>query len=1024
MKNFSLQMGTVPLLLLTAAWTASAHSLELHFPDSPYRADVTLTEKPIAPKHVIEFITQQSIEGIIHDARSPVPGVTVAVKGQNSIAISDADGRFSIAAQPGDVLVFTSVGYRTIELTVTDLSPLKITLEEDATALQEVTVNAGYYSVKEKERTGSIARITAKDIETQPVTNAIAVMQGRMAGVEVSQNTGIAGGGFDIQIRGRNSIRAEGNSPLFIIDGVPYSSEAVGFSGTMSIMNTFTSPLNNLNPGDIESLEVLKDADATAIYGSRGANGVVLITTKKGKAGKTTFNATVSRGVGRVAHFMDMLNTEQYLGVRAEAFANDGFTGYPDYAYDINGTWDQNRYTNWQKKLLGGTSQITNLSATVQGGSEHTQFSLGGNFGSETTVFPGSFGYKKANVRASFSHASADNRFSISFSAGYTVQDNDQPVADLTIEAITTPPNAPALYGENGDLNWENSTFYNPARNLLGSAKSRTYDLVANTLLSYKFTDALSFRTSLGYTDLKHHEGTAYPFTLYDPSSGYGAESSSTRYNDVSRRSWIIEPQLDYRKSFYKFETSVLVGTTFQRQDNAQLAMSALGFANNSLMNNPAAATYLDVVGNDESVYKNQAIYGRANVNYDGRYIVNFTARRDGSSRFGPDNRFAWFGAVGAAWLFSAENWLKEQNVMSFGKLRASYGLTGNDQIGNYQYLDSYSPAGNIYQGIPGLQPNRLFNPDFGWETSRKLEIALETGFLHDRIFLTAGWYRNRSSNQLVGVPMPGTVGFSSLQANLDATVENRGIELTLRTVNVKGKDFGWTTDFNFTSARNELVSFPGLDASTYANTFVIGQPLNIIKLFHYTGIDPVTGIHTFEDSNGDGTVSGPRDKQRLLNLNPKFYGGLLNQLTYQNWKLDFLFQFVKRENVDPRKVIGVPGEMGNVSTVALDHWLQPGDSGPAQLYTTGVNSEAENAFFNYTASDAVIVDASYIRLKNLQLAYDVPERWTKGAHCRLFAQGQNLLTITKFKGPDPEFRTVGTLPPLRIWTAGLQFSF
>jgi len=966
---------------------------------------------------------QNQIKGTVTDAAGPLPSVTVIVKGTATSAVTDEKGNFSITANSTDVLVFSFIGYATQEITVGNQTAINVILTEDSTQLNEVTINAGYYKVKDKERTGSIARITAKDIETQPVTNAIASMQGRMAGVEINQITGIAGGGFDIQIRGRNSIRGDGNSPLFIIDGVPYSSETVGFSGTMSVMNSFTSPLNNLNPGDIESMEVLKDADATAIYGSRGANGVVLITTKKGKAGKTTFNAMLSRGIGQVVNFMSMLNTEQYLAVRDKAFANDGFTEYPDYAYDINGTWDKNRYTNWQKEIIGGNSQITNLSALIQGGSKLTQFSLGGNFGSETSVFFGNFGYSKVNIRSSLQHTSANDRFKISFTAGYTVQDNNQPVNDPTLEAITTPPNAPALYDASGNVNWENSTFYNPARILLGSAKSKSYDLISNVLLTYKLSQALNFRTSFGYTDLKHHEGTARPYTMYDPSSGYGSESSSTRYNDVSRRSWIIEPQIDWTKAFGNLQTSVLVGTTFQRQDNTQLAMSALGFANNSLMNNPAAATYLEVLGNDESVYKYQAIYSRANFIYDGRYILNFTARRDGSSRFGPDNRFAWFGAVGAAWIFSSEEWLKSQGILSFGKLRGSYGLTGNDQIGNYQYLDTYSPAGNTYQGVPGLQPNRLFNPNFGWETNRKLEIAFEAGFIDDRIFLTAGWYRNRSGNQLVGKPMPGTVGFSSLQANLDAIVENRGFELTVRTVNIKSDHFSWTTDFNFTSVRSELVSFPGLDSSTYANTFVIGQPLNIVKLFHYTGIDPSTGIHTFEDTNGDGVVSGPKDKQRLLDLNPKFYGGLVNQLSYQNWKLDFLFQFVKKDNVDPRKIIGVPGEMANVSTVALDQW-SPNSSGTAQIYTTGVNSEAENAFFNYTASDAVIVDASYIRLKNLQLSYEVPIRWTYGANCRLFVQGQNLLTITKFRGPDPEFRVVGTLPPLRIWTAGLQFNF
>jgi TonB-linked SusC/RagA family outer membrane protein len=972
-----------------------------------------------------DVIFQQMITGVVSDALGPLPGVAVQVKGTSVVVVTNEQGKYSIQASSTDILIFSFVGFKTIEVPISGRSLINTLLAEDSTQLQELEINAGYYTVKDKERTGSIARITAEDIQTQPVTNTLAAMQGRMAGVEITQNTGVAGGGFDISIRGRNSIRPDGNSPLFIIDGVPYSSESIGFSGTMRIMNTFTSPLNNLNPADVASIEVLKDADATAIYGSRGANGVVLITTKKGKAGKTTFSASIASGMGQVPHFMDLLDTQQYLAVRAEGLANDGLTEPPYGSYDIDGTWDSSKYTDWQKKLIGGNASITNISTGLQGGSEFTQFSITGNFGNETAVFPGDYGYKKANLRNSLSHLSFDRRFRLEFSAGYTVQDNDQPLTDPTFEAFSTPPNAPDMYDAQGNVNWADGTFRNnPARHFLGGSKSRTHDLVANTVLSYKVTDALTLRTSVGYTDLKHHEASLTPHTVYPSVWGLGPESSMLYYNDVTRRSWIIEPQAQWLKIWGKLETDVLAGATFQQQDNSQLAISATGFSNNSLIENPAAATFLSVLGVDESVYKYQALFGRVNLKWDGRYILNLTGRRDGSSRFGSDNRFALFGAAGAAWLFSNEAWMESQKIISVGKLRASYGVTGNDQIGNYQYLDSYALSGYTYQGIPGLQPNRLHNPSFGWETNRKLEVAMEMGFLNDRILFSAGWYRNRSSNQLVGVPMPGTTGFSTLQANLDAVVENRGIELTLQTVNIRSANFTWTTDLNFTAIRNELISFPGLASSPYANQYVIGKPLNIVKLYHYTGLDNQTGLYTFEDSNGDGTISAPTDKQALLDLNPKFYGGLQNQLHYGNWQLDFLLQFVSQDNIDSRKSVGVPGQMGNVSTVALERWSQPGDVGPAQRYTAGYNSDAVSALYNYSASDAMVVDASYVRLKNLQLSYSLPTQWTGKASCRLFLQGQNLITFTSFKGPDPEFRSIGSLPPLRIITTGIQLSF
>lgn len=366
------------------------------------------------------------------------------VKGTTISMITDQKGNFSITANSTDTLVFSFIGYAAQEILVGNKTSLNIILVEDSTQLKEVTINAGYYKVKDKERTGSIARITSKDIETQPVTNVLAAMQGRMAGVNITQATGVPGGGFDIQIRGLNSLRAEGNAPLYIIDGVPYSSEPIGYNQSNTIHPTTTSPLNNLNPGDIESLEVLKDADATAIYGSRGANGVVLVTTKRGKQGNTIFTANISKGFGEVTRFIKLMNTQQYLAMRAEAFTNDGITSYPSYAYDINGTWDQNRYTDWQKELLGGTAEITNISSSMSGGSEHTQFMISGNFNKETTVFPGDFAYKKGNLRANVNHTSSDRKFRVNFSAGYTLQDNNQPSQDLTPAAWGTPPNAPA----------------------------------------------------------------------------------------------------------------------------------------------------------------------------------------------------------------------------------------------------------------------------------------------------------------------------------------------------------------------------------------------------------------------------------------------------------------------------------------------------------------------------------------------------------------------------------------------------
>ncbi|WP_317126168.1 SusC/RagA family TonB-linked outer membrane protein [Flavobacterium ranwuense] len=967
--------------------------------------------------------SKQQVTGTITDGTSPLTGVSISVKGQQNTVVSDFDGKFTIAVSSNDILIFTYMGFKTLAIPVAGRSTINIKMQEDATALQEVKINAGYYSVKESERTGSIAKITSKDIEKQPVTNVLATMQGRMAGVDITQDGGTPGGGFQIKIRGLNSLRENGNEPLYIIDGVPYSSESVGYSNITSGMPTPTSPLNSINPSDIESIEVLKDADATAIYGSRGANGVVLITTKKGQAGKTKTTVSASSGVGKVTKMLDLMDTQQYLEMRRQGFVNDGITTYPDSAYDINGTWDQNRYTDWQKELLGGTAVINNLQTSISGGSALTQYLLSGTYRTETTVLPGDFEYDKGAVHFSMNHFSEDKKFKLLFSSGYTVQDNLQAATDLTRTSRNLAPNAPALYDANGNLNFENGTFQNPLAALRGITTAKTNDGMANTVLTYQIIPNLELKANLGFTDLKNSEQRILPSTMYDPIYQLGSDNSLLYSNLTMRQSWIVEPQLRWTHNFETSKIDVLIGGTAQQQRSSRLYQLGIGFSSNSLIHDMASATTKYIFASDETIYKYQAFFGRINYNWNQKYILNLTGRRDGSSRFGPGKQFATFGAVGAAWLFSNENFLKDSPVLSFGKLRASYGSSGNDQIGDYQFLNTYASSGLNYQGMIGLEPTRLYNPDFSWETSRKFEAAIETGFLKDRIFFTAAWYRNKSSNQLVGIPLPGTTGFSAINANLDATVQNSGVEFTLRTVNFDSKGSKWSTNFNISVSRNKLISFPGLEGSTYSNRYVIGESTSIVKVYHYTGVNPQTGLYEVEDVNGDGIITSLGDKKTIADLTPKYFGGLQNQFQYKNWQLDFLFQFVKQQNYDYSP--NVPGGSPiNQYSDMVNAWQQWGDIKPFQMNTSGQNGDAVNAYYNYVDSDATIVDGSYIRLKNISLSYDLPLQILKGVNCKLSLQGQNVLTFTPYKGGDPEFKYTGYLQPLRVYTAGVQLTF
>ncbi len=965
---------------------------------------------------------QYQVQGTVTDGTAPLPGVTIAIKSRTSgNAITDYNGHYQLYVSANDTLVVSFIGFKKAFIPVQGRSRIDILLQYDTTTLQEVKINAGYYSVKESERTGSISRITSKDIETQPVTNVLAAMQGRIAGVSITQTTGVPGGGFDIKIRGQNSLRSEANAPLYIIDGVPYASDPIGSGITNLTFPTLSSPLNSINPDFIESIEVLKDADATSIYGSRGANGVVLITTKKGKAGRTKFTVTASTGAGTVTRFMKLMNTEQYLSMRRQAFKNDRITSYFPWDYDVNGTWDQNRYTDWQKELLGGTAQITDLQATASGGSENTQFMLSGSYHTESTVFPGTFLYKKGGSQFSLSHISDDQKFRLAFSAGVTLQDNDQPSFDLTYDARSLPPNAPALYNADGTLNWENSTWTNPLGNLNTKFESKTNDLTASAVLSYEIIQGLSAKANLGYTNLANNETRIVPSTIYDPAYNVSSERSALFLNDVSRSSWIAEPQISWKKDLKTSIIDILLGATFQSQQSLRIQQSGTGFTSNSLIYNLAAAKTTRVLLNDETLYKYQAFFGRVNYNYKQRYILNLTARRDGSSRFGPGKQFAGFGAAGLAWLFSNESFMQDNSWLSFGKIRTSYGTTGNDQIGDYQFLDTYSNTGVLYNGTPGLAPSRLFNADFGWETNRKIEAALELGFLKDRIFTTAAWYQNRSSNQLTGIPLPGSTGFTSYQANLDAVVQNRGLEFTLRTVNFSGHGFNWTTNLNLTFAKNKLLKFPGLESSAYSQQYRIGEPLNIRLLYSFKEVDPQTGVYAFEDLNNDGAITFPEDRQNAVDLNPQYYGGLQNQFTYKGVTLDFLFQFVKQQN--RTYPMGTAGMMSNQQERISNSWSFPGDIAPYQIYTTGYNYAALMGTYLYNESTASVTDASYIRLKNISLSYDLP-LGLKETQCRVMVQGQNLLTFTKYIDGDPEFTSYGFLPPLKVVTMGIQLTF
>ncbi len=968
---------------------------------------------------------QFTVSGTVTDTSgNPLAGVNLVVESKNIGTISDLNGSFSINADPSDVLVFSMVGFKTLAVPIAGREEVFVSMEEDVTVLEEVVLNAGYYTVSERERTGSIEKVSAVDIEKQPISNPLAALQGRMAGVQIQQTSGLPGANFNIRIRGRNSIRSDANEPLYIVDGVPFASTSIG-EGQASVVlpGGPISPLNNINPSDIESIEVLKDADATAIYGSRGANGVVLITTKKGVRGPIRATFDLMTGLGKVERTLDLLGTSDYLVMRKEAFANDGVEQFPSNAHDVNGSWDPNRYTDWQRVLFGKTSYLTNVQGSISGGNAQTQFLVSGNYHGQSSVFPGDYKNDKVSVLTNLGHRSSDGQFSVQLSTSYTSNRNNLPGdGTLVAKAYSLAPNAPRLYNDDGSLNWENSTWTNPLASFEKKYESNTSTLISNAQLGYKIGGSLELKAHLGYTESHLTEINTSPSTIYDPVYGAGPQYSSALHNQGKRTSWVIEPQLDFTKSFGGVGVKALFGATFQDQRSERLSQYAFGFTSNRLIENLSAASTFSPQADINEQYRYQAIYGRLNLELGQRYFLNLTGRRDGSSRFGPENRFANFGAVGAAWLFSEESFLKDNAVLSFGKIRASYGTTGNDQIGDYQYLDTYSFGTSLYQGVYGLYPTRLYNPDYGWEKNEKLEFALELGWFQDRIRFVGNHYRNRSSNQLLGMPLPGTAGFSSINGNLDATVENTGWELELHTVNVRTDRFSWSTGFNITFPKTRLVSFPNLEGSTYANFLVIDQPLDITKRYRFDGVDASTGLFSFKDLNMDGSITAQEDRV-ALDLNPKYYGGLTNHFSYGRLDLDILVQFTKQLGLNFWSNSVMPGRMANQPVSVLQRWQGEGDNAAFQQFSNG--TPATNAAYQqYVQSDAVVSDASFIRLKNVSIAYRVTKEREHGFTCSLFLRGQNLLTLTDYLGLDPETANPLAVPALRMVTLGTRIGF
>lgn len=967
--------------------------------------------------------------------------ITGTVYGENDQPLSDAsittstgkgtstdnNGRFLLKdINDKEVLAVSAIGYQTRHIAVKEKSYLEIRLAVTVSEMDETLIIA-YGTTTKRLSTGSVSKVTSSEIEKQPVSNVLAALEGRVPGLSITQSSGVPGANYKVQIRGQNSI-LQGSDPLYIIDGVPF----LAGNSPINQLNTaaLLSPLNILSPSDIESVEILKDAEATAIYGSRGANGVILITTKSAKNNKTSLSANVYRSWSRVTRSVPMLTTTQYVAMRREAFQNDGIIPSAQNAPDLL-LWDTTRNANLQKLLTGGVAHSLNAQASFSAGTATTKFSFGTSLNKQTTVFPGDLSDTRGTVHFSLNHNPEGKKFYLHFTTDYGTDNSKLSSYDLS-SFINMPPHI-HLYDSTGRLNWTegSSSFYslgitNPLAYLNQGYLGRFDNLISNVQLGYTILKGFSFKSNLGYNLLLSDEIRTNPSTSLDPATAQLPYSTFAKRN---QRNWIWEPQFEFKKRTGKLATEVLLGSTWQQNADELYFVTASNYSSDIQLKSISAAGNVATT-NTFSKYRYNSAFGRFKLDLLNRYLLSLSARKDASSRFGPGRQMASFGAVGAGWIFSEEGFVKKHvKFLSFGKLRGSYGTAGNDNIGNYQFLDSWNNTATAYQGIVGLIPSRLFNPDYSWELNRKIEAAAEFGFFGDRLLFSAAYFYNRCGNQLVPYTLPIQTGFNSVIENLAALIQNKGFEFTLTGRTSLSKNIEWNGSFNLTLSRNKLLQFPGLGRSSYATQYVVGEPLSVRMLYQFLGVDSQTGIYKFDDIDKDGSFTNS-DRVILKNTDPRFYGGFTNSFYWKGLSLDLVLEFRKQQGLNQySQLSNVPGfDFRNQPIMVLGRWTEPGNPSQIQKFTQDVSSPAfENAAILLGNSDVIYSDASFIRGKTLAIAYEIPVkniRKTSAVRVRIYMNAQNLFTITKYKGADPENQNLFALPPLRTIAGGVQINF
>lgn len=983
--------------------------------------------QPTSPAVPADTSIGRTVSGKVYSEKGePLPGASVRINATDRGVTTGSNGDFILdGVTDKDHLTISYTGFISTSEPAGKRQVFNFFLKRSVKALDQVVVQ-GYGTTTQRTATGSIVTIRAEEISRQVVMNPLEAIKGRVPGLIITPTSSLGTAPFKMELRGRSQISTTlPSEPLIIIDDVPvtileqsgndYNSGSSGY-----IQNGFNtpaggfSPLYDVDPENIESISVLKDADATAIFGARGARGVIIIKTKKGRAGQTTIDASLSQGVDYIAQFPELLSTSEYIAMRKEAYKNNNRTPSIGDAYDFL-AWDTTRNVYWPKVFWGKNGQRTNAQLSISGGDRQTQFRLSGSHSVVQNINSLSGKDTRTSFAANLNTKTTNQKFEVSLSAFYTFSKADN---ILLRGNITLPPTAPDIFKPDGSLNFDG---YTPVRYLFGfgvllqPTVVKNGTLNASSRIAYSPIKGLTLSTTLGYAVANGQQQSIQPIKSFDPMyNPLGRANFGTTSNSRS----IIEPMIEYKTFLGIGNLTALVGGTYQNAVQSGNRLAGEGYTNDNLLRSVNNAQTIYTTDNG-GYYKYISGYSRINYNIKDKYILTLTGRRDGSSRFGPGKRFGNFGSVGAAWVFGDESIIKRQLPwLSFGKIRMSYGSVGSDIIGDYGYQARWA-ATMQYNGSISYVPNNLSNPGLKWQVDNKLEAALSLNFFDDKIMLELIYYRNLCKDQLLPVyQLPLTTGFSSINANFPGTVRNTGWEPTITYKAIRTKNVELSTNFQMGINRNKLVAFPGIEQSPYNEIYVVGQPLMLRKLLVYNGVNPSNGQYSYIDVNKNGTIgtSGTEDDRIWKDITTKYDGGFGIDFRYKLFTVNTSWHFRKQIGRDPRITAGTPGSEVNQPKEILERWQKPGDISKYPRFTT-YGQESDILF---QESDGSYVDASFIRMNNISIKIDLAKAFTnigklKGASFSI--SGQNLLLITSYsKLSDPELQGFGSMPiPRRI---------